>query len=267
MKNNQLPHNPARYIVWFRQSQFDLEAAKVSLDNGYYEWTTFQAVQAVEKSLKAIIVHSGVKPPRIHKLQTLMGICNRICPEFKQTKFEFRFLESFTFISRYPFLLPGKDKTPHEIISITEAEKALSQACDFVQKISVLLDHPVAFERDEFRQIDIEEFSEEEINNRLVRITEQLKEEFNPEKIILFGRFAREKNVSKLSTMDILIIAHTDLSFTNRIYKARKATKAGLPIIEPLVYTPDEFKAMTEDAAESFLESAIAEGKVLYSKQ
>lgn len=253
-----------RYLVWFKQGEYDLLASQVSMESGFYEWSTFQAVQAVEKALKSIIVYSGVNPPKIHKLQVLMGICNRVCVEFKQTKFEFRFLESFTFISRYPFLLPGKTKTPHEIITINEANKALKQARDFLQKISVILSHPIDIEDKDFVYSEV--FTKAEVSNRVQQVTKQLVELFNPEKIILFGRFAREENVSRFSTMDILVITNTELPFIERIYKARKATRKSEPIIEPLVYTPEEFKVMTEDEGEGFLESALAEGREIYSK-
>lgn len=267
MTDNSYPQQSERYLVWFKQGEYDLAAAQMSMENGFYEWSTFQAVQSVEKALKSIIVYSGVNPPRIHKLQTLMGICNRVCVEFKRTKFEFRFLESFTFISRYPFLLPGKTKTPHEIITLDDAQKALKQARSFLQKISVILSHPTGVKEIEGLDFEYTEvFTKAEISTRLQQISDQLVEAFDPEKIILFGRFAREENVSKLSTMDILVVADTDLPFVERIYKARKATRQSEPIIEPLVYTPEEFKVMTEEVGEGFLENALAEGRVIYSK-
>lgn len=262
MSNTDFSHRTDRYLVWLKQGEFDLAASKVSMDGGFYEWSTFQAVQSVEKALKAVIVYSGVNPPKIHKLQTLIGICNRVNVEFKQTKFEFRFLESFTFISRYPFLLPGKNKTPHEIITHAEAKKALEQATVFLKKVSNILSHPT-----EIKDADIEYkevFTQAEIDTRLQQVVDQLIEEFDPERIVLFGRFAREKNVNKLSTMDLLIIADTELTFVERIHKARNATKHSAPIIEPLVYTPEEFKVMTEEEGEGFLEEVLKEGRVIY---
>lgn len=253
-----------RYRVWFKQSQHDYNAALLSIDNGFNEWASFQAVQSVEKALKAVIVCAGLNPPRIHKLQTLMGICNRICSQFKQTKFEFRYLESFTFISRYPFLLPGQDETPHELISSSEARKALVQARDMLEKISVILQQPVA--RREVEIIYNEMFTQEEIRKRTQEVVGALVEAFNPYKVILFGRFAREDNVNKLSTMDIMVIADTNLSFVNRIHKARNVTRSGQPIVETLIYTPQEFELMTREGGESFLTDALKEGKVLYQR-
>lgn len=250
-----------RYLAWYEQGQFDLQAAKISMEAGFNEWATFQSVQSVEKALKAIIVYAGMNPPKIHKLQTLIGISNRVCPEFKRTKFQFRYLESFTFISRYPFLLPGKNETPHELISRVDAERAIEQAEQLIQKIGFILSH----ETEEVQtEPELRKYSSETIETRLKEVTDMLVTEFAPQKIYLFGRFAREKEVEELSTMDILVIADTELRFIDRISRAREVTKGGLPIIEPLVYTPEEFKIMTEDVREGFLENALNEGRVVY---
>jgi HEPN domain-containing protein len=265
LKNTQIRDNYSRHLVWYKQSQHDYQAALLSIENGFNEWASFQAVQSVEKALKAIIVYAGLNPPRIHKLQTLIGISNRVCSEFKNTKFEFRYLESFTFISRYPFLLPGKNETPHELITKKEAQSALDQALDMLSKISVILQHPAMGEKHVLAYDEV--FTPDEIAKRVKDVVSMLVEAFKPEKIILFGRFAREQKVSKLSTMDILIIANTDLSFIDRIHKARNATKSGQPIVETLVYTPGEFELMTKEVGEGFLEDALREGRVLYERE
>ncbi len=129
-----------RYRVWVKQAQFDLEAAQISKDNGFFEWACFQSEQAVEKALKGVLVHSGWRPPKMHKLAVLMGYCNNANRKFRQTKFEFRDLEAFTFVSRYPFLIPGENLSPHEFISIDDAERCIHQAKSFLEKILILLE-------------------------------------------------------------------------------------------------------------------------------
>lgn len=128
-----------RYKVWLKQADFDYRAAKVSKENGFYEWACFQSEQAVEKALKAVLVKAGWRPPKMHRLAVLMSYCNRANKEFKRTKFEFRDLEAFTFVSRYPFLIPGENLSPHEFISLKDAQKCISQAKDFLKKIHSLL--------------------------------------------------------------------------------------------------------------------------------
>lgn len=253
-----------RYKVWMQQASFDLEAGKMSLDHGFYEWAAYQAEQATEKALKAVIVHAGWRPPKMHKLGMLFGICNSANAKFRETKFSFKRLEAFTFISRYPFLLPGKDKTPHELIGAKDAEGALIESYDIVEKIrNILLYLPIIKGKVTAPKIM---FSQEEIQKRVKEVKEILVKEFSPEKIILFGRFAREAQKEVSGTMDILVIAKTDLPFIERITKARTATRGSNLIIEPLIYTPEEFDLMTKEEGEGFLESALEEGKVIYEK-
>lgn len=128
-----------RYKVWLRQAEFDLQAANVSNEAGFYEWVCFQSQQVVEKALKSILVHAGWKPPRIHKLAILMGMANDANEQFKATKFEFKHLQAFTFISRYPFLIPGEHSAPHDFIEAKDAQKCINQAEQFLQKVKNLL--------------------------------------------------------------------------------------------------------------------------------
>ncbi len=44
-----------RYRDWLAQAHRDIKAAQDSLANGNYEWAAFQAQQAAEKALKALL--------------------------------------------------------------------------------------------------------------------------------------------------------------------------------------------------------------------
>jgi len=46
---------PRRHEDWLAQAKRDLKAARDSLSSGNYEWTAFQAQQAAEKALKALL--------------------------------------------------------------------------------------------------------------------------------------------------------------------------------------------------------------------
>ncbi|MDD3647467.1 MAG: nucleotidyltransferase domain-containing protein [Candidatus Dojkabacteria bacterium] len=92
----------------------------------------------------------------------------------------------------------------------------------------------------------------------------KLRKAFDPEKIILFGSFARgEFNEDR--TLDIMIIARTNERFFDRIKKALLVCRGGNPAIEPIVYTPEEFDLLLSQG-EGFLEDALEEGLVLYDK-
>src|SRR5574342_340456 len=87
-----------RYKIWLNQAEFDLKAANISLAHGFHEWAAYQAEQAVEKGIKSVIVNAGWLPPKVHKIPVLIGIANQANKEFAMTKFQFKHLESFTFI-------------------------------------------------------------------------------------------------------------------------------------------------------------------------
>lgn len=254
-----------RFRVWLNQAQYDLEAANISMENNIYEWTCYQSIQCVEKAFKAIIVHAGYRPPKTHRLGVLVSMSNRANNFFENVKFDFRKIESYTFISRYPFVIPGNNMTPKEMIKREDAETCLTIAKDIFGKISGFLENKKTGSDKDLSMEDYY-FTEEEIDARIREVVEQIKncEKLKTEKIILFGSFAREKTRPKSSTMDILVIARTDLPFVERISYVKEVTSGKEPFVEPLVYTPEEFHNLYEEEGEGFLESAIDEGRVLW---
>ena len=102
-----------------------------------------------------------------------------------------------------------------------------------------------------------------DLNRRLDEVTDALVKLFNPERILLFGSFAREEE-NEDSSIDILIITKTDFSFIQRIKEAIKVTD-GDPPVEPLVYTPGEINLMLKQG-EGFVDTVLKEGVLLYSR-
>jgi|GEM_PF-604597 len=259
-------HDPSlgkkRYRVWIAQAEFDMQASRISFEKEFYEWSAYQAQQAVEKSLKAVIVYAGVIPPKVHKLSILMGLCNKLNPSFRNTHFNFSYIDAFTFISRYPFLLPGKDATPHDQIKREDAKIVLDEAKIFIDNIKFILKYGESVKGELSKAYE----AKYNIEERLTRVTLALVQEFDPERIILFGSYARDITLKEETTIDLLLIANTTLDFISRIQRAREISRGGLPAIEPLIYTPEEYKLMTEEEGEGFLETAVDSGVVLYDK-
>ena len=56
---------------WIERTNYDLETAKVMLDNGRYLYVTYMCQQAVEKLLKAIIAGLDKDNLPIHNLNRL----------------------------------------------------------------------------------------------------------------------------------------------------------------------------------------------------
>jgi len=83
--------------IWIEKAKRDLEAAKNSLNSKDYEWSSFQAQQAVEKALKALYIKKYKKLIRIHDLVLLakkidspneiIVLCSKINPSYVDTRY------------------------------------------------------------------------------------------------------------------------------------------------------------------------------------
>lgn len=257
-----------RYHIWLDQAKFDLDAAQVSLDAGFFEWACYQSVQSVEKCLKAVLVHAGWRPPKTHKLGALLSMCNYANEFFVEVRLNYRKVEAYTFISRYPFVYPNQDIAPHDLITKDDALTCITLAQDLHIEVHSFLDKNIIKARKPVALKDYY-FTAEDIQKRITEVVDVLQTDaqLRVEKIILFGSFARESTRPKTSTMDLIIIARTALSFIERIKYVREITRGGEPIIEPLIYTPHEFDVLLNEEGEGFIESAIDEGKVIFEKR
>lgn len=99
----------------------------------------------------------------------------------------------------------------------------------------------------------------------LRRITEILVQEYQPEKVILFGSYAYGEP-DEDSDIDLLILKETDKSFFKRLAEVRRMVseaRKGFPF-DPVVLTPQEFQEGLS-RGDAFLKEIVAEGKVLYA--
>lgn len=260
--------NSGRYKLWLEQSGHDLEASKHSIEGKHFEWSCYQSVQCVEKALKAVLVHAGWASPKTHKLGVLLSMCNQANHYFADVKFNFRKIEAYTFISRYPFVYPGKNNvTPHDLIERSDAQACLQIAENIYLKVTEFINRGKV-DKGEVVDLDNYYYTDEEVEDRLAEVIQVLKEsdKIEVERIILFGSFAREKLKARMSTLDLIVIGETDLPFIERMEYVRTITKDNEPIVEPLVYTPEEFDYMLNDQREGYIESALAESRVIYKK-
>ncbi len=100
-------------------------------------------------------------------------------------------------------------------------------------------------------------------------LEEKLKEllprlyRLNPEKVILFGSFARG-DVHKGSDLDLIIIKkEVPEKFLKRLDFAYEALEPDFPL-DLLVYTPEEIEKMKE--INPFIKKALKEGIILYER-
>jgi len=99
-----------------------------------------------------------------------------------------------------------------------------------------------------------------EVMDRVKTISERLKKEYNAEKVILFGSYARDE-ATEDSDVDLFIIAPTQERFYERMATILKITRDlyhGIPI-SPIVLRPDEVKERL-NIGDQFVKEIIEEG-------
>jgi predicted nucleotidyltransferase len=103
------------------------------------------------------------------------------------------------------------------------------------------------------------------VNEELLQtISTMIAEAIRPEKIILFGSWARGERGDH-SDIDILVIQESDLPRPQRYAQVRRLFWGmGVPM-DILVYTPEEF-ARYQSVPGSFTHTVAKEGKVLYAR-
>jgi predicted nucleotidyltransferase len=100
----------------------------------------------------------------------------------------------------------------------------------------------------------------QEIFEKIKKYTEAVVQALDPQAVILFGSFARG-DINEGSDVDICVVADFREGFLDRI-KILLELNEGLPL-EPIGYTPEEFKRM-EEQRNPFILEIKREGKILY---
>ena len=100
----------------------------------------------------------------------------------------------------------------------------------------------------------------DEVMDRIKAISERLKKEYNAEKVILFGSYARGE-ATEDSDVDILVIAPTAERFFERMATVKRLTRDlrnGLPLA-PIVLTRQEIEKRIE-INDQFITEILEEG-------
>jgi predicted nucleotidyltransferase len=109
--------------------------------------------------------------------------------------------------------------------------------------------------------------SDVQIDQLIARLVETIGREYKPQKVILFGSFARGRPTED-SDIDLLIVKDTDVRMADRFVEVKRLIydpQLRIPV-SPLVYTPQEL-AERLDMGDDFVKEIVSEGKVLYEEK
>lgn len=95
---------PADWERWIQKARDDLRWAQASFKEDVSHGVCFSSQQAVEKALKAFLLHQGKQPRRIHDLVALLEDCIEIDPRFEQLVDAAATLSGYYVETRYPDL-------------------------------------------------------------------------------------------------------------------------------------------------------------------
>ena len=116
---------------WLEKAEDDLRFAHVGLKESFFNQVCFLSQQAVEKSIKALLISKGEVYPKTHKLVDLAEACLKHEKGLERFRKELRVLDEFYIPTRYPDAIPGSvrgylptKKQAEEALGV--AEKILS---------------------------------------------------------------------------------------------------------------------------------------------
>ncbi|MDN5347181.1 MAG: hypothetical protein PWP65_745 [Clostridia bacterium] len=122
------------YEAWLKYADDDLKAAEELIKAELYNLACFHSHQAAEKYLKAFLVKHRINPPRIHKLPTLLSLCQQVVGELEELKQDALMLDMYYIPTRYPNAPVGS--LPEGLPNEVDAKKAFDiakQIRDFIK--------------------------------------------------------------------------------------------------------------------------------------
>jgi HEPN domain-containing protein len=90
---------------WTAKAEGDFATAKremASPENPNFDAVCFHAEQCAEKYLKALLIASGVTPPKVHDLAVLDHLLSPVRPDWRWPVEELRLLTRAAVVFRYP---------------------------------------------------------------------------------------------------------------------------------------------------------------------
>jgi predicted nucleotidyltransferase len=109
----------------------------------------------------------------------------------------------------------------------------------------------------------MKESERDKLRAKVTAAIQRIVRGYQPERIVLFGSFARG-DFHEDSDVDLLIVKDTTESPLRRMDAVLDHCEGDIAV-EALIYTPAELEAMLRRGS-SFLEQALAEGRIVYER-
>ena len=119
-----------RHEDWLKQAESDLCAAEDSASSKHNEWACFQAQQAAEKALKALLFSKGIES-RIHSIKFLLSNLPENILVSDQIQNAARELDKHYIQTRYPDSF--STGIPKDFFTQDDAERAISNARKIIE--------------------------------------------------------------------------------------------------------------------------------------
>lgn len=119
-----------RHEDWLKQADSDLGASEDSSSSKHYEWACFQAQQAAEKALKALIISKGSES-RVHSIKFLLSNLPENISVSDQIQNAARELDKHYIPTRYPDSF--STGIPKDFFTQDDAQRAISNAKKIIE--------------------------------------------------------------------------------------------------------------------------------------
>ena len=113
---------------WLNRARSSLALAKTHLPEAYLEDLCFQAHQAAEKAIKALLIKQGVVFPYVHDLARLLTILEEAGEPIPETIRNAEELTRYAVMTRYPGLA--------EPVTEVQYEEAIATAEEVIQWVA-----------------------------------------------------------------------------------------------------------------------------------
>ncbi|MBI5166835.1 MAG: HEPN domain-containing protein [candidate division NC10 bacterium] len=105
---------------WLNRARSNLIQAKTLQASVYLEDLCFNAQQAAEKAIKAVLIHQGVEFPYIHDLTELLRLVQGAGEQIPDSVKRAGMLSRFAIFTRYPGTRPVSHEEYEEAVKIAE---------------------------------------------------------------------------------------------------------------------------------------------------